>query len=670
MTAGSKRESAVRWLLLGALATVACEGVPAQPTVDASADTAATVDAPKDAPADVRTPADVPLPPLTGTLRDVQHVVIFAQENRSFDNYFGALAGVRGFNDPAAMRLRSGASVFHQPNGAGELLPFRTALDCVDDVDHGWGTGHDAWHNGAWDRWVPAKGPTALSAHTRAELSLYYALADAYTVLDAYHCSVIGPTNPNRLYLMTGMIDPSSTGGGPVIDNTEPREGFTWTTYPERLQEAGVSWRVYQSLDNYDDNALAWFRNYLRSEPGSALYERGLLRVIDLVGEFRRDVEAGNLPRVSWIVAPTIQSEHPPYPLSAGQNLTQRILQVLNDNPAVARSTVLFLTYDENGGFFDHVAPPVPPPDTAGEFVRGVPIGLGNRVPMLVISPWSRGGIVDSEVSDHTSVLRFLERYTGVAEPNISAWRRQVAGDLMSAFDFAHPDFTAPVLPTITAGTCRAATPPVPAMQALPTQEPGSRPARALPYQPNATSRVDCATGRLHLAMSNTGTASVHLQIAANQFRTDGPWQYDVAPGATREDSFAVVSNGVGRYDLTLSGPNGFERSYAGDLNTACGALEVTAALHPMEGTVELSYVNRGSAPVTFTTAATRYRSDGPWMTTVAPGATQTQTLDVGAMGQRWYALTVTASGDAMFQRRFAGHLENGQPGVTGMGEQ
>jgi phospholipase C len=463
---------------------------------------------------------------------------------------------------------------------------------------------------------------------------------------------------------MTGTIDATATGGGPVIDNTEPPAGFTWTTYPERLQAAGVSWRVYQAPDNYDDNALAWFRPFIQSRAGEVLYERGMRRFSDPVAEFRRDVMNDTLPQVSWIIAPTALSEHPPYPLSAGQNLTQQFLGALASNPAVARSTVFLLTYDENGGFFDHVAPPTPPAATAAEFVRDAPIGFGNRVPMVVISPWSRGGVVDSEVTDHTSVLRFLEEWTGVREPNISAWRRQVAGDLLSAFDFAHPDFTSPVLPTIAARTCSGAAPMVPTMQAIPAQEPGVRPTRPLPYQPNATARTDCAMGRVALSMTNTGTASVHYQVTANQFRSDGPWHYDVRPGATLEDSFAVVTYGAGRYDLTLAGPNGFERQFAGDLNTACGALEVTSILHPAEGTIELSYANRGSAALTFTTAS-RIRGMGPWTNTVAAGATQTRTFDLAATGRRWYALVVTASGNTAFRRTFAGHLENGRPDVT-----
>jgi phospholipase C len=299
--------------------------------------------------------------------------------------------------------------------------------------------------------------------------------------------------------------------------------------------------------------------------------------------------------------------------------------------------------------------------------VGGSPIGLGSRVPLIAISPWSRGGVVDSEVSDHTSLLRFLEQWTGVHEPNISDWRRQVTGDLTSAFDFAHPDFTSPVLPSVLVISCSGTAPMVPTTQAIPMQESGPRPARALPYQPNATSRTDCSMGRFYIDMTNAGTASVHYSVAPNRFRTDGPWQYDVAAGGSLEDYFSVVTYGAGHYDLTAYGPNGFLREFAGDLNVACGALEVTSALHPMTGTLDLTYVNHGTAPVTFTTTATRYRTDGPWMTTVAAGGMQTQSWDVASMGQRWYSLAVSASSDASFARRFVGHLENGSPSITGL---
>ena len=210
--------------------------------------------------------------PPGGSLRDIEHIVILMQENRSFDHYFGTMPGVRGFADPAAIRLPDGSPVFRQPypgHAQGYLAPFHldtkaTSAQATPGTDHSWPTQHQAWNNGQMDQWVPAKGPFTMGYFTQADIPFQWALARAFTVCDRYHCSVLGPTNPNRLYMWTGTIDPQGAGGGPVTDNTPAHNNVTlsWTTYPERLQRAGVSWQVYQEEDNYDDNALAWFRQF------------------------------------------------------------------------------------------------------------------------------------------------------------------------------------------------------------------------------------------------------------------------------------------------------------------------------------------------------------------------------------------------------------------------
>ncbi len=603
----------------------------------------------------------------TGTIADVQHVVIFMQENRSFDHYFGTMKGARGFGDRTALQMKNGKKDFYQPNGTSYVLPFHTSIQCLNDTAHDWGTTHTAWNGGNWNQWITAKGTESMASYNRSDLAFYFALADAYTLCDAYHCSVLGPTDPNRLFLFTGMVDTDGTGGGPVIDNYVPPAGFTWTTYPERLQAAGVSWKVYQQTNNYDDNALAWFAQYKQAQPGSALYDRAMVKTTDLVADFRADVQAGTLPKVSWIIAPDYASEHPVWSPASGEALTQQLLQALSLNPTVANSTVFMLTYDENDGFFDHVPPPVPGAGTAQEFVNGQPIGLGVRVPMLLVSPWSRGGLINSQVSDHTSIIRFLERVTGVQEPNISAWRRQVCGDLTSAFDFAHPDFTSPTLPSTSPVSCGSGTTAKPPKtQTLPTQEAGNRTARPLPYQPNATSRTDCVSGRLWINMTNTGSASAHFAIYPNQFRTDGPYPYDIAAGAGFEDYFSVRAYGGGHYDLSCYGPNGFLRQFAGNLNVACGQIEVGSSLDPSQGALTLTLTNSTSAAVTFTVKANGYRTDGPWTYSVPAGNTISDTWHPGLYGQGWYDLSVTASSDTSFLRRLVGHIENGAPGVTG----
>jgi phospholipase C len=373
--------------------------------------------------------------------------VILMQENRSFDHYFGTMPGVRGFGDPGAIALPGGKPVFYQPDlshAQGYRLPFRfdtatTSAQATPGTDHFWPTQHQAWNGGQMDQWVVAKGPFTMGYFTREDIPFHWALAEAFTICDRYHCSVLGPTNPNRLYMWTGTIDPAGTGGGPVIDDSPAYDNVTlfWTTYPERLQRAGISWQVYQEEDNYDDNALAWFKQYAQAPASSELYQRGMVK--RPAGTFEDDARRDRLPQVSWLVAPTAQSEHPDYYPAAGAEYIAQKLEAIAANPDVWAKTAFILCYDENDGLFDHVPPPTPPAGTAAEFVGGQPIGLGFRVPAIVVSPWTAGGYVHSGVLDHTSLIRFIEARFGVREPNISAWRRRTCGDFTSAFRFSRP---------------------------------------------------------------------------------------------------------------------------------------------------------------------------------------------------------------------------------------
>jgi len=422
-------------------------------------------------------------------LDQVEHVVFLIQENCSFDRYFGTLRGVRGFSDPHAAKLPSGQPVFYQPTAVpgSYMLPWHydtsTSNPCDIEVDNGWDPMHQALNGGRMDGWLAGEHDLVftMSYYTRADLAWHLAVADAFTVCDDYHSSVLGPTNPNRLYTVSGTLDPRGQAGGPVIDNSESTVPYTWPTYPQRLQAHRISWRVYQQTDNFDDNPLAWFKAYRDSHPGSPLYDNGLAR--RPASAFADDVAAGKLPQVSWIVAPTAQSEHPGYSPGLGAQFCSNILQALFAHPKVWAKTVVFLTYDEPGGFFDHVVPPLAPSGTPDEFVGGQPIGLGFRVPMVVCSPWSRGGYLLSDTFDHTSLLRFLERRFGVREPQISAWRRKTCGDLVRSLDLRHRDLSIPRLPdpaplaAASTTACSSYPPGVPplASQQMPTQEPGRR---------------------------------------------------------------------------------------------------------------------------------------------------------------------------------------------------
>jgi len=607
----------------------------------------------------------------TGTLADVRHIVFFTQENRSFDHYFGALHGVHGFSDHITLTLTNGNSVFYQPNGpsgsySSYELPFHTTIQSIADLSHSWSDAHEEWDNGWHDQWVPAKSAETMAYYERSDLPYHYALADAFTVCDEFHCCALTSTDPNRLYIFTGMIDPSDTGGGPVIDNTEPSAGWgtNWITYAQCLQKAGVSWKVYQASDNYDDNALAWMAAFKQASVGSALYNNGVSDVANLTNGFAADVSNNVLPSVSWIVGPDYGSEHPSYEPGVGGNILQNLLNALAANPTVYNSTIFIYNIDEGDGFFDHAVPINPPTGTTNEFVTGQPIGLGERVPCIVVSPWSRGGYVDSQVFDHTSVTRLIEKWTGVINPNISAWRRQVCGDLTSAFDFAHPNtnFPAAVLNAAgetvnysTAGT--TATPPSP--QVVPVQEAGTLIARPLPYQPNAAAVLDPILGNCNLIMTNSGSVSMHFAVYPNAYAKVLPAPYDVNPSNSLTGTFSTSAAG-GNYDYSCYSANGFLRRFAGNVPMDAGQIDSVSYLNPFADGFEISLANACNSNVVFSVT-------NGWFTnslvtyTVPANSTNIVFLDAST-NNGWYDLTVTAGSDPLFVRRFAGHIETNAP--------
>ncbi|WP_030275789.1 phosphocholine-specific phospholipase C [Streptomyces sp. NRRL B-24484] len=643
----------------------------------------------------------------TGTIADARHVVILMQENRSFDHYFGMLKGVRGFADRSAIQVAGGYSVFNQPNGLGRQYPWQFSAtkpaggadperlaQCNGDLSHAWSDQHKAWNGGKLDSWVSAKGNVRTLGHlTRADIPFHYALADNWTVNDAYFCSVLSATGPNRTYHWSGQIDPDGTAGGPAHDGGD-ESGLRWQTYAEALEAAGVSWKVYQNAaDNYGDNALAYFTQFSSAPAGSPLAVKGMGSVPkktgrtpdDIAAAIRADVVAGTLPQVSWIVPDQASSEHPYATPADGAHFVHMVMDALNADPDVFDSTVLFLNYDENDGFFDHVPPPAAPAGTAGEFYNGTNIGLGFRVPLIAISPWTRGGWVSSEVSDHTSVLRFLERWTAAVGkpatcPNISAWRRKVCGDLTGMFDFANPVYGLPALPntdaTIGLAACGPLPNPAPVDNKLPQQEPGTRPARALPYQPNANlDHLEFGSGgvmKVWIAMANPGAAgAAHFAAYANAYRSGGPWQYTVDGGGSTSDFFNCGTGfGGGPYDLGVVGPNRFLRRFKGDATKPGKLVSVTAsyANAPTTGKLALwfAFANTGTAAVTFTVTSTNYRTDGPWTYTVPAGGTASDFFNAVAYNNGWYDFTVTVDSDPTWSQRFTGHLETGAASVSG----
>jgi phospholipase C len=664
----------------------------------------------------------------TGSIMDVQHVVIHMQENRSFDHYFGTLNGVRGFGDPRAIRLPGGMPVWRQPSDQhadGYVMPFHgdSAATRAYTVD-GSGQSHQdnltILNNGRFNRW----GHTGelhkrLVYYSAGDLPFYYALASAFTVCDHFHCSTLTQTYPNRLHLWSGCNGGGAVGGNPNMTNDgtdetptsnmaddKPFAAYNWTTYAERLQHAGISWKVYQEYDNFNDNLLALFANFRNLDKNSPLYRYGRSWVSEhdpnpanyrrsdgeqLVQAFRRDLASGSLPQVSWIVTAADLSEHPDHVPARGENITAQLVEALVDHPEMFAKTALIINYDETGGMFDHMPPPLPPISTrdgystvavAGEIkdygehgkanVGKQPIGLGMRIPALVVSPWSRGGWVCSQVFDHTSTLRFLEARFGVKEDNISAWRRSVCGDLTSAFDFKTPnrDWAALTLPDTAdylariARSNQGATLVIPKVQRPASQDPQQRQARPLPYELHADGRRN-EHGQFVIDLVNSGQAGAAFQVYDYSDR-QGPWRYTLEAGKQYTASHWNEPAALEDYHLAVDGPNGFYRYFRGKSGSE---ITITTRYDAADNRIILLLANQGSAAQTVSvTQADIYPLDAEQVRMrsyeLKPGMHLEDGWHLGA-SDGWYDLSVSLAPTDTLLHRYAGHLETGLASKT-----
>ena len=421
-------------------------------------------------------------------LSQVKHLVFLMQENRSFDHYFGTFPGARGFKDPTAIRLPTGRSVFQQPDPAnpdGYLEPWHmstitTGAARVPSLSHDWRDQHASWNQGAMDGWLlthiasdgDANGSFTMGYYTQEDIPFHWALAQSFALADNYHCSVMGPTDPNRLFWEHGGNDPQGKAGGPVLETGGVKD-LTYETAPETMSAAGISYKFYYTSGWIGPgDGGPYFKQF--QTPGlvpTALFN-SMVSHGTLFGDgtpggigdpanptpasnpslaFEEDCANGTLPDVSYIG--TGSTEHPPAIPAAGAQVLATKLEALASNEELWNSTVFVINYDENDGFFDHVVPPTPNPklfpeefvtlaSPAGTPGGGLPVGAGFRVPAFVISPWSVGGRIFSGVSDHTSCLRLVEAVAAagglsgkgpVTFPNISRWRRSTFSDFTGA---------------------------------------------------------------------------------------------------------------------------------------------------------------------------------------------------------------------------------------------
>jgi phospholipase C len=675
----------------------------------------------------------------TGTIQDVKHIVILTQENRSFDNYFGTLKGVRGFGDRFTIPMTEGRKVWEQYDAKkNKILPYH--LDSrlgnaqrVSGTPHSWSDGQAAWDNGRMSDWVAHKKPQSMGYYKKQEVEYQFALANAFTICDAYHCAMHAGTNPNRKFIWTGTNGPTGAGVASVVNEFDgigpSNEGYEWTTYPERLQQAGVTWKIYQNMpDNFTDNPLAGFKQYRRANEQSGqpvsndalvcpaydekidatqpLY-KGIANTMPdggFLGTFKTDIAQGKLPQVSWLVAPATYSEHPgPSSPVQGAWYIQEVLNALTENPQVWSQTVLLVNFDENDGFFDHIPSPSAPSKDEKGVVQGKTTlsdqqvsyeyfnhpavataksqpatdgrvyGPGVRVPMYVISPWSRGGWVNSQVFDHTSILQFLEKRFGVQEPNISPYRRAVCGDLTTAFDFKTPNLL-PVNELVGKKTkaeadairvAQALLPqvPVPSQQQFAQQEMGIRPSRALPYILHTSAKVDAAQKTVKLMFSNTGKQAAVFHVYNRLDLTAIPCRYMVEAGKQLDDVWNATN---GQYDLWVLGPNGFHRAFKGNLSQAnqTQALpEIRVCVEECDANLYLKVRHDGSKSVKLTVKANAYLANKTW-NMETDHSEKELVWDMSEFGG-WYDFTVTLADDATFSRRFAGRIETQEDSIS-----
>lgn len=700
-----------------------------------SANTTAAAAAYGALPPSIRKALAVPAKVETGTIKDVKHVVMLMQENRGFDHYFGTLKGVRGFGDRFPIPLESGKSVWYQSNGTAEVAPFHldpkkfNAL-LAPSTPHSFSDSQAAWNQGMFGYWAKYKNDNSMGYYTREDIPFQYALAESFTICDAYHCSITTGTDPNRITFWSGSnFNPDLAAQGvnctdadsepnnlrcwianPAVDKwpvpgySYKGSAFKWPTIPDILEQAGITWRIYQDPNDNWTGAMHGclaFESFRTAQPGSSIYRNGMS--LWTLEDLANDVKNGTLPQVCWVLPPRDFSEHPGAPSSPmkGGNFTEQVLDALTANNELWSKTAFFLTFDENDGLFDHLPPPAPPSynldgtlagkatlkldgeyflDTTGAYrkvddtisgnVR--PFGLSARVPMYVVSPWSKGGWVNSQVFDHTSMGMFLERRFDVTIPAISPWHRAVCGDLTSAFDFSDPQNASladlPDTGDYAALDAQQRTMPrysVPEMHQPLFQESGIRFSRKLPYEFHVNAAVKPGIN-IELKFSNTGTQGAVYHVYDRMHLDRIPRRYTVEAGKSLSDTWDLTAD-RGRHDLWVYGPNGFVRVFKDDAITGAATQanpEIEVAYDTANGDVVVNFRNSGTKPCMLTMEDKAYREGGRHNVRVAPGKDVEHSWAL-RKSAHWYDFSVTADDLPGYERRFAGRVETGKHGLS-----
>ena len=310
----------------------------------------------------------------------IEHVIVSCQENRSFDHYFGYAPWIGEHGPPPG---------FSQPDGRGhEIEPYHFGSLTTSDPPHHWTAAHEQWNGGRMDGFFRSSGRAGLGYYLERDLPFYYGLFEKFTLCVRFFSSVMGPTYPNRFYLAAG------TSGGITTNGVWGYRRFDYPMILDLLEAAGITWKVYnvgwdQVLNGDSSNVFVFWTRWA-----------GDRRTRATMGDYLRDLRTNRLPQVSFIV-PSFRrgfDEHPPADVSIGMGLQERLIGALRASTAWPGSAFI-LTYDEHGGYFDHVPPP-----------QIDPYGLGMRIPTWIVSPWAKPAHLDATTCDLTSILKFIER--------------------------------------------------------------------------------------------------------------------------------------------------------------------------------------------------------------------------------------------------------------------
>jgi phospholipase C len=344
----------------------------------------------------------------------IDHVIVLYEENRSFDNYFGTYPGANGLKDDIALPTSSGSNVM--------VRPFHLSSTTTRDLNHAHSAALKAYDNGAMDGFVYAEDSSlTMGYYDGNDIPYYWDYASRFVLMDNFFSSEMGPSLPNHLYLIAGQ-------SGVLLDNSN---NFTlnFKVIMDELDARSISWKYYYNgLGGYTKeglwNPLPAFESFMSNQ--------SRFKNLAPNDQFLKDLDSGNLASVVWVMPKGEESEHPPNNIVVGEHYVVSLVNSIMQSK-YWNSSAIFLTWDDYGGWYDHV----PPPQIDS-------FGLGFRVPCLIISPYAKEGFIDHNQADFTSILKFIE--TRYSIPPLTH-RDAFTSNMLEAFDFTQSPRNPLILP-------------------------------------------------------------------------------------------------------------------------------------------------------------------------------------------------------------------------------